>query len=80
MCRHKRNAFKAAIRRFVAGLSSGQFDKALRLKRIVGHPEVWEVTWAPDGRATFRYGPEVVPGELHIIWRRIGTHDIFRDP
>lgn len=34
----------------------------------------------PDGRATFMYGPEQIPGEPHIIWRRIGGHDIFDHP
>jgi hypothetical protein len=38
------------------------------------------MTWAADGRATFEYGQEIRPGEPHIIWRRIGTHDIFRQP
>ncbi len=38
------------------------------------------MTWAPDGRATFRYGPEQVEGEPHVIWRRIGDHDIFDRP
>jgi hypothetical protein len=23
---------------------------------------VWEITFAPDGRATFAYGDEVIPG------------------
>jgi hypothetical protein len=26
------------------------------------------------------YGPEVLAGQPHIVWRRIGTHDIFRRP
>jgi hypothetical protein len=38
------------------------------------------MSWAPDGRATFEYGPEARPREAHIIWRRIGTHSIFRQP
>jgi hypothetical protein len=38
------------------------------------------MTWAADGRATFEYGQEIRPGEPHIIWRRIGTHDVFRQP
>jgi hypothetical protein len=38
------------------------------------------MTWAPDGRATFEYGDEIQPGEAHIIWRRIGTHSVFRQP
>lgn len=41
---------------------------------------MWERSWAPDGRATFEYGKEIRPGEAHIIWRRIGTHAIFRAP
>ena len=38
------------------------------------------MTWAPNGRATFEYGNEMRSGEPHIIWRRIGTHGIFRKP
>jgi len=42
---------------------------------------VWELTWRwPEGRATFQYGPPVVEGRVHIIWRRIGTHAILRNP
>ncbi|MGE0599754.1 MAG: hypothetical protein AB7J35_11215 [Dehalococcoidia bacterium] len=50
------------------------------MKRVVGYAGIWEMSWAADGRATFSYGPEVIPGERHIIWRRIGTHDIVRNP
>jgi hypothetical protein len=45
-----------------------------------GHPGIWEMSWAPDGRATFEYGDEVHAGQAHIIWRRVGTHSIFRRP
>ncbi|HWY18304.1 MAG TPA: hypothetical protein VNY27_06280 [Solirubrobacteraceae bacterium] len=38
------------------------------------------MTWAADGRATFRYGLEVLPGEPHIVWLRIGKHAILDDP
>ena len=38
------------------------------------------MTWADDGRATFRYGDRIQPGETHIVRRRIGTHDIFDEP
>ncbi len=68
------------LRLFLAGLAAGRFSSRLRVKRVESHPGVWEVTWAPDGRATFEYGPEVRPGEPHIIWRRVGAHDIFREP
>jgi hypothetical protein len=73
-------AWSRALDRFVAGLRSGQFDPALRVKRVKGYPGVWEMTWAPDGRATFEYGRELHAGDPHIVWRRIGTHDVFIRP
>jgi hypothetical protein len=38
------------------------------------------MTWADDGRATFQFGDSVVEGEPHVIWRRVGTHNIFGQP
>jgi hypothetical protein len=76
----QRRAFLAAVQMFVAGLVSGGLNPRLRIKRVRGQVGVWELTWAPDGRATFEYGDEVRPGDPHIIWRRVGTHDIFRQP
>ncbi len=76
----QRAAFRAALQLFVAGLRSGRFDPRLRLKRVQGYAGVWELTWAPDGRATFHYGPELQPDQPHVVWRRVGTHDIFREP
>jgi hypothetical protein len=76
----QRAAFLQALRQFVAGVKDQRFDPRLRVKRVRGHRAIWEMSWAPDGRATFQYGAEVLPGEPHIIWRRIGTHDIFRAP
>ena len=76
----QRAAFGEAVTLFVAGVAAKRFDPRLRVKRVQGAPQVWEMSWAPDGRATFEYGPEVRPGEAHIIWRRIGTHSIFRQP
>ena len=64
-------AFRSALRLFIAGLRSGRFDPRLRLKRMHGYPGVWELSWAPDGRATFQYGQELQPGQPHVIWRRV---------
>jgi hypothetical protein len=74
--------FLAALRQFISGLSGSDptFHPGLRVKRVQGHPGIWEMTWAPDGRATFEYGGEVHPSQPHIIWRRVGTHSIFRRP
>lgn len=72
--------FLLAVQQFVADLRSGQFRKGLRVKGVRAAPGVFELTWADDGRATFTYGEPITEGEPHIIWRRIGTHDIFRAP
>ncbi len=57
-----------------------KFPAGLRVKRVQGTLGVWELTWAPDGRATFSYGEEQVRGEPHVVWRRIGDHSILRQP
>lgn len=83
LTREQRREFQAARRKLVADLRSGAgFRAGLRVKRVErGRAErVYEMTWAPDGRATFHYGAEVLPGEQHIIWRRIGGHDILDHP
>ncbi|MFF1511945.1 hypothetical protein [Streptomyces sp. NPDC058326] len=43
-------------------------------------PGVYELTWAPDGRATWSYGRAVVAGLPHVVWHRIGTHSILDRP
>lgn len=80
LTRDQQLAFLGALQRFIADLRRGQFRAGLRVKRVQGYPGVWEMTWAPDGRATFQYGAEIHPGEPHVIWRRVGTHDIFGAP
>lgn len=75
-------AFLAAVRQFVEDLGRPErgFRNGLRVKGIQGATGIFEMTWAPDGRATFEYGDEVVPGEPHVVWRRVGTHDVFGRP
>jgi hypothetical protein len=77
----QREAFRVAVRKFVADLESGgRFRKGLRVQGIRGSSGVYELTWGNNGRATFEYGPSLVPGEPHVIWRRVGTHAIFDEP
>jgi hypothetical protein len=68
------------IEQFVPDLRAGVFRPGLRVKGVQGAPGVYEMTWAPDGRATWEYGPEQIEGEPHVVWRRIGTHAIFAPP
>jgi hypothetical protein len=78
----QRAAFKAAVKEFVDDPGHGRhFRPALRVKGVQGHPGIYEITWEmPDGRATFAFGQPRVPGHAHIVWRRIGGHEIFKRP
>lgn len=76
----QQEAFIAAVGKFVIDLKAGRFRTGLRVKAIRGAPGIFEMTWAQDGRATFQYGSEQRAGEVQIIWRRCGTHDILSKP
>jgi hypothetical protein len=80
--RELQRAFLEMLPAFIAALrvTPPSFSPALRVKRVQGTSGVWEVTFASDGRATFAYGDEVLSDEPHVIWRRIGTHDVLADP
>lgn len=73
----QKEAFLEAVKKFVEDLRRGEFRKSLRVKGYQGEEGVYEMTWAPDGRALFSYGDEVIPGEPHIVWLRVGSHEIF---
>lgn len=75
----ERDRFVADLREMEAGKRS-RFRRRLRVKGVKGYPGVFEMRWAPDGRATFSWGEEVVPGQRHITWRRCGDHEILKDP
>lgn len=68
LIQQEREQFRIARRHFVQDLVDGQFRPGLRVKGVQGHPGVFEMTWARDGRATFEYGRAVREGEAHIIW------------
>jgi len=76
----QQEAFFRAGEKFVDDLRAGAFRRGLRVKGVHLARGVYELTWAPDGRATFSYGPEQRTGEPHIVWRRIGTHEILKAP
>jgi hypothetical protein len=77
----QQTAFIAAVQQFVEDLQRDRvFRKGLRVKGIQGASGIFEITWAAEGRATFEYGDEVIEGEPHVVWRRVGTHAIFNQP
>lgn len=77
----QQDRFLVCVREFVEDIGNGQgFRPGLRVKGVRATANVFEMTWAPDGRATWQYGDPIVDGEPHVIWRRVGTHGIFAGP
>jgi hypothetical protein len=75
----ERIRFRKAVREFIHDLKAGgTFRDGLGVKGVKRLPGVFEMTWAPDGRALFEYGKPKFPGDVNIIWLRCGTHDIFK--
>jgi hypothetical protein len=77
----RRRFRRVVLDAFVPDLRPGRkFRPGLRIKGVRCAPGVYELTWAPDGRATWSYGREVLAGARHIVWHRIGTHSILDQP
>jgi len=74
--------FKTAVAKLVAALQ--QTPPTLPgdplVHPLAGHHGVYELRFAPDGRATFTLGLSVRGSEPHVIWRRIGGHDVLHRP
>lgn len=75
--------FADCLRKFVSDLQDMEAGRrhnvrtGLRVKRVQGLEGIYEITWASGGRALFSWGEEQVPGKRHIVWARIGGHEIL---
>lgn len=86
--REHADAFKKVVREKFAPAcdayvsdSATPWPAALRVKSVRSAPGVFEMTWSfasPDGRATFEL--VTLDDELRCRWRRIGDHDVFKQP
>jgi hypothetical protein len=81
LSREQSKAYRQAVEKFVDALRNGnQPPNSLRIKRVQATKDIWEMSYSGDGRATFRYGAEVKPGETHVQWLRIGGHEVLSRP
>ncbi len=67
-------AVRDAAYQKLAMLLADPTHPSLRVKRVKGTEEVWEMSVTTNYRITFQ-----IEGET-VILRRIGTHDILRRP
>lgn len=79
----QKDYFKTALEKFVSDLRDMEcgvakwFRDSLRVKRVKGAADLWEMTWNSNGRATFKFGEEQVTGKKHVVWHQIGGHEIL---
>ena len=78
----QRARFKVAVAKLIAALSETppRVPGEPLVNPLAGHRGVYELRFAPDGRATFTFGPPELEGKPHVIWRRIGGHDVLDRP
>lgn len=77
----QRRLFARAIGKFVEDLKAGRLPRrSLGVKGLQGYEGVYEFRFAGDGRALFLYGTSPHPGDVHSVWLRVGTHDIYTNP
>lgn len=81
LARQDKVAFRRAKDRFVAVLRMDRPPEAgLGIAEMAGHPGVYEFRYSASGRARFSYGTTARGSDAHVIWRRIGGHEIYREP
>lgn len=75
--------FRIQLEKFVEDLTAMEegrrtaFRRGLRIKKLRGANDVYEMTWDSDGRATFAMGNPIQEGRFHIVWLDIGGHEIL---
>jgi mRNA-degrading endonuclease YafQ of YafQ-DinJ toxin-antitoxin module len=83
---HQQMLLKVLREHFLPAIDAGSFTgvppwpKRLRVHQLVG--SVYSITWnftGPDGRATFGLDRDQT-GDTVLVWRQIGTHDIYDRP
>jgi hypothetical protein len=74
------SVFIAASKGYHASPEKFEWPRSLRVERLTG-TGVMAMTWSfsgPDGRATFQF--ETIDGDIQVVWRRVGRHQIYREP
>jgi hypothetical protein len=71
---------REAFLRFQDGAARPPFHPALRIRKMQGHPDIWEGHITLQYVFTFHIEQDPQTGELIYVFRNIGTHDIYRRP
>ncbi|MBA3826288.1 MAG: hypothetical protein H0X24_20605 [Ktedonobacterales bacterium] len=72
--------FLEAVRAIIVSLRLTQKLPGSPLIKKMTDYEIYEVRWAPNGRATFHLEPDPSGNEMIVVWRHIGGHEIYKHP
>lgn len=75
-----RTKAEAAFRLFQQGAEKPPFHPSLRVRKMEGHPGIWEGHITLDYVFTFHVETDPATGEVIFVFRNIGTHGIYRKP
>lgn len=71
---------RLAFRRFQDGAEQPPFHPSLRIRKMQGHPGIWEGHVTLQYVFTFHIERDPESEEIIYVFRNIGTHDIYRRP
>ncbi len=71
---------RQAFRLFQQGAENPPFHPSLRIRKMQGHPNIWEGHITLEYVFTFHIEEDPDTGETIYVFRNIGTHDIYRRP
>jgi len=71
---------REAFLRFQDGAEDPPFHPSLRVRKMQGHPGIWEGHITLQYVFTFHIEYDPQTGEIIYVFRNIGIHDIYRRP
>lgn len=71
---------REAFRRFQEGASTPPFHPSLRIRKMQGHPDIWEGHVTLQYVFTFHIESDPDTAEIIYVFRNIGTHEVYRRP
>lgn len=78
----RRHRFRTTLAQFVEDLQAMEAGRAQwfrpgLVRKLHGSASLYELRWAPDGRATFSWGRKKETGRSHVVWHDCGGHEIL---
>lgn len=77
---HVKEKARRAFQLFQEGAADPPFHPSLRIRKMQGHPKIWEGHVTREYVFTFHIEHDPNTAEMIFVFRNIGTHAIYRSP